>query len=200
LPPDAAAGYLRVELGFYDGDAQRLVTPMVAGTSTPRGDFAGVGYVGVGLVGKEPTLLQAPFILGEQIKLVGARLQDGELADRNRVPRVQAASLLPLTLAWQPIRPADTDYVTLVHLIAPDGTVAKQYDRAPLQGVAPTTLWHEGDILLDAYDLEIPTDLPPGDYQLLVGLYDLPTLTRLPVQLDHMPAGDTVHVATVVVP
>ena len=104
--------------------------------------------------------------------------------------------MLPLLLAWQPLRPSDVEYVTLVHLIAPDGTLAKQYDRAPLQGVAPTTLWHEGDILLDAYDLEIPTGLPPGDYRLIVGLYDLPTLTRLPVQVDGAPAGDTVHVAT----
>jgi hypothetical protein len=98
------------------------------------------------------------------------------------------------------MRPIDMNYVTLVHLIAPDGTLAEQYDRAALQGVAPTTLWRTGDILVDAYDLDIPADLPPGDYRLLVGLYDLPTLTRLPVQIDGAHAGDTVHVATIHVP
>ena len=200
LPVDAAAGYLRVELGFYDGDAQALVTPTVAGTSTSRGEFVPVGYVGVGLAGKQPALLETPPVLGEQIKLVGSRLQGQDLGDDGNAPQIEvdAAStpILPLLLAWQPLRPSDVEYVTLVHLIAPDGTLAKQYDRAPLQGVAPTTLWHEGDILLDAYDLEIPADLPSGDYRLLVGLYDLPTLTRLPVQVDGMPAGDTVHVAT----
>jgi hypothetical protein len=35
---------------------------------------------------------------------------------------------------------------------------------------------------------------------LLIGLYDLPTLTRLPVQIDKTPAGDTIHVATVTIP
>jgi hypothetical protein len=150
--------------------------------------------------GKQPPLLKSPYVLSDQIKLVGAQLAGGALGDKGNIPRVQAASTMTLTLAWQALRPADTDYVTLVHLIAPDGSVAKQFDRAPLQGVAPTSLWREGDILLDTYTIEIPADLPAGDYQLLVGLYDLPTLTRLPVQMNDAAAGDTIHVATVTVP
>ncbi len=49
LPANIAPGYLRVELSFYDSDAQTVVTPMVAGTNTPRADFVGIGYVAVGL-------------------------------------------------------------------------------------------------------------------------------------------------------
>lgn len=203
LPTDVAAGYLRVELGFYDSDTQTLVTPTVAGTTTPRAEFVAVGYVGVGLAGKQPTLLAHPPLLGAQVKLIGARLQGQDLGDNGNIPRLEVAAGTPalsLWLAWQPLRPTDVEYVTLVHLIAPDGTLAKQFDRAPLQGVAPTTLWREGDVLLDTYDLEIPADLPAGDYRLVVGLYDLPTLTRLPVQIDGAPAGDTIHVATLTLP
>jgi hypothetical protein len=173
---------------------------MVAGTETSRGDFAPVGYVAVGMDGKAPPLLNSPYVLSDQIKLVGAQLADGILRDKGSVPRVQAASAMTLTLAWQDLRPADADYVTLVHLIAPDGSAAKQFDRAPLQGVVPTSLWRDEDVLFDTYSIQIPSDLPHGDYQLLVGLYDLPTLTRLPVQVDNVPAGDTIHVATVTVP
>ena len=199
MPANVAAGYLRVELGFYDGDAQSLVPAMVAGTDIPRGDFVSVGYLRVGLADQQPTMLKSPPLLGEQIKLAGARIQGQELTD-GAVLRLQAQPTLALTLAWQPTRPLDVDYVTLVHLIAPDGTLAQQYDRAPLQGVAPTTQWRTRDTLLDTYNLDVPADLPAGDYRLLVGLYDLPTLTRLPVQLDGMPTGDTVHVATITVP
>jgi hypothetical protein len=203
LPGDLAAGYLRVEVGFYDGDSQALVTPLVAGTNTPRGEYVPVGYVGVGLAGKEPALLQSPPLLGREIKLLGARLQRVDLSD-STVPRVEmppeeGMPVLPLTLAWQATQPVAVDYITLLHLVAPDGTLAKQFDRAPLQGVAPTSLWRTGDVLLDGYDLEIPADLPSGDYRLLAGLYDLPTLTRLPVQIDGKPAGDTIHIATVTV-
>ena len=205
LPSDVAAGYLRVEVGFYDGDAQKVVTPVVAGTNTPRADFVGVAYVAVGMEGKQPALLHTPPLLGDQIRLVGARLEGMDLGDKGTYPRVEATPRMSLALAWQPIQLPHSDYVTFVHLVAPDGTLVKQYDRAPLQGVAPTTLWREYDILLDTYDLDIPADLPPGDYRLLVGLYDLSTLTRLPVQMDDALAGDTVQgdtvqVATVVVP
>jgi hypothetical protein len=204
LPAALAPGYLRLELGFYDGEAQKLVMPMIAGTETPRGDFAAVGYIGVGLADTQPTLLKAPPTLGEQVKLIGARLQAGELGDNGNVPRITSKSAttttLPLTLAWQPLRPTDVDYVTLVHLIAPDGRLAKQYDRAPLQGAAPTTLWHEGDILIDDYAIELPGGLAAGEYKLLVGLYDLPTLTRLPITVAGVAAGDTIQVATVIIP
>lgn len=198
LPGDLSPGYLRVEYGLYDGDAQTLVTPMVAGTETPRGDYVPAGYVQVGQI-TPPTTLDAPPLLGEQVKLLGARVHETDLTD-NTVPTITAKHALPLTLAWQPTRPLDTDYVALIHLIAPDGTLAAQYDRAPLQGVAPTTLWQARDTLLDYYELDIPADLPPGDYRLFVGLYDLPTLTRLPVQISGNPTGDTIQVATITVP
>src|SRR5690606_18807662 len=102
LPADAAAGYLRVELGFYDSNAQKLVTPVVAGTTTPRADFVGVGYVAVGLAGKQPALLHSPPLLGDQIKLVGSRLQGMDLGDNGGIPRIEAMAELPLLLAWQP--------------------------------------------------------------------------------------------------
>jgi hypothetical protein len=138
--------------------------------------------------------------LGDQIKLVGVSLQGVDMGDKGTIPSVEATPGLPLLLAWQPIRPPNADYITFVHLMAADGTLAAQYDRAPLQGVAPTTLWHEDDILLDTFQLDLPPDLPPGEYRLLVGLYNLSTLTRLLVQIDDLSAGDAIHVATVLAP
>jgi hypothetical protein len=203
LPANIAPGYLRVELGFFDGETQALVPSYVAGTQTPRGEFVAVGYVGVGLAGKQPARLDDAPVLGEQIKLAGARLQGVDLRDGEIIQLTYQAEdvpVLPLMLAWQATRPLDIDYIALVHLVAPDGTLAKQFDRAPLQGVVPLPLWRTGDPLLDAYELEIPPDLPPGEYKLLVGLYDLSTLTRLPVEINGAPAGDTVHIATLTIP
>lgn len=200
LPADLAPGYLRIELGFYDGDAQAPVPGMVAGTETPRGDFVSVGYLGVGLAGRAVTPLSTPPLLGGQIELLGATLQGSALADGNP-PRVTVAAgeALPLLLGWNVVGVPRADYTTLLHLVDANGVPVQQWDRAPLQGVVPTTLWREHDPLLDAYHLDFAADLPPGEYRLLVGLYDLPTLTRLPVEIGGAPAGDTVLVATVVV-
>lgn len=204
LPPETPAGYLRVELGFYDAEAQTLLTPTVAGTTTPRGEFVGVGYVAVGTVTEAAVapsaLADASPVLGDQVRLQAASL-DGAAWDGRAPLRVTApAAHLPLRLTWEALRPARADYVTLLHLLGPDGALAAQWDRAPLLGVVPTTLWREDDTLHDTYTLTLPPDLPAGEYRLLVGLYDLPTLTRLPVVRDGAPQGDTVHVATLIIP
>ena len=106
---------------------------------------------------------------------------------------VQAGTTIPLTLTWRMDEYVPNDYTALIHLIGPDGQMAAQGDGPPLQGVVPTSLWRAGDTLLDRHDLALPADLPPGEYRLAVGLYDLATLQRLPVTVDSEPAGDTVE-------
>jgi hypothetical protein len=45
----------------------------------------------------------------------------------------------------------------------------------------PTSLWLPGVALDDQHTVPIPRDLPPGSYELLVGLYDPATGARLPL-------------------
>jgi hypothetical protein len=200
LPADLAPGDLRVEVGFYDPDGQTPLPGMVAGTTTPRGDFVGVGYVAVGIDNRAVTRLARPPLLGEQIELLGATVQGAALSATG-APRVgvRAGETLGLELGWQLVGVPRADYTTLLHLVDAAGVPVQQWDQAPLQGVVPTTLWREHDPLLDRYALHLPPNVPPGEYQLLVGLYDLATLTRLPVSVAGAAAGDTVQVATVVV-
>ena len=207
LPPDLPPGYLRVEAAFYNADTQALVTPTVAGTATPRPDFAPVGYLAVGQEDAAPVPLEPAPMLGNFTRLVGAQVDNVDLAATPIQLVTRAGATLPLLLAWQPLRPAPVDYTLLLHLVGPDGVPVAQWDRPPLQDIVGTTLWREGDTLLDVYDLTLPADLPPGEYRLITGLYDLATLQRLPVQLDGSGAGpgdspgtgDTIHLATLVI-
>ncbi len=198
LPADLAPGYLRVELGFYDAEARALIPPMVAGTTTPRGDLLAAGYVGVDTNGLQPPAFATPPTLGDEVRLLGAQLDATLLgtADLSRLALSPGESA-ELTLVWQPLRPPRHDYTTLLHLVGPDGAPVAQWDQPPLQGVAPPTIWCEGDVLVDRYALSVPADLPPGAYRLLTGLYDLTTLARLPVTRDGVPAGDTIWLADV---
>jgi hypothetical protein len=54
-----------------------------------------------------------------------------------------------------------------------------------------TTLWQVGELYQDHVVLRIPPDLPPGDYPVLVGLYDPETGARA--------GGKAIPVATVTV-
>lgn len=207
LPTGTPPGYLRVEIGFYDPATQTLIPPAVAGTTTLLPDLLPVGYVTAGPQPEVTPLDPAPQF-ADEIRLLGAAV-DGTPLTRAATPRVDATPRpggsrdLALTLAWQAARPPRRDYTMLLHLIGPDGQLAAQWDRLPLGGVVPSTLWREGETLADTMTLPLPQDLAPGEYRLVVGLYDLATpgdpWVRLPVTRHGAPAGDTVPLATLVV-
>jgi hypothetical protein len=90
-----------------------------------------------------------------------------------------------LTLFWQVLAPLDADYTTFVHLRNDSNQTVAQADAQPLAGAYPTSRWQPGETVIDELLLPLPTDLPPGDYRLLLGLYRWDTLARLPVKNDR---------------
>jgi len=114
---------------------------------------------------------------------------------------VQPGGTVLVTTRWLAVEPMPTDYTIFVHLWDSAGRPAAQLDSQPQSGTRPTSGWQAGDIVLDRYALLVPPDLPPGDYTLNLGMYDLATLGRLSVigapgaaALDHVFLG-TVRVA-----
>ena len=83
-----------------------------------------------------------------------------------------------LTLVWQ-MRAAEVthDYTVFVHVRDEAGQNVAQTDAQPRGGVHPTSLWLTGEFGEDAYTF----DLAPGNYSLVVGLYDAETGERLPL-------------------
>jgi hypothetical protein len=60
--------------------------------------------------------------------------------------------------------------------------MADQVDSKPSNGSNPTWAWIPGEVVLDKVVLTLPDSVPPGQYSLLVGLYDPATAERLPVR------------------
>lgn len=120
-----------------------------------------------------PFTVQAPPRLTELPPLdhlVAARL--GDLAELRGYTLQPADGQLTLTLGWQALAETATAYRVFVHLLAPDGHIAAQADGEPAGWQYPTTAWLPGAFILDNHVLTLPPELPPGDYQLIVGLYD----------------------------
>ena len=86
---------------------------------------------------------------------------------------------LNLSLYWRSEAPLPVDYTTFVHLRNEAGETVAQQDQPPLGGVYPTSLWDPGEIIADEITLTLPPELPPGEYSLVVGLYDFNTGLRL---------------------
>jgi hypothetical protein len=49
-------------------------------------------------------------------------------------------------------------------------------------GFRPTSGWPVAEIVRDNYALALPADLPNGVYRLVVGLYEWPSMGRLPLK------------------
>jgi hypothetical protein len=86
---------------------------------------------------------------------------------------------LTLDLAWQALAETEISYRVFVHLRDAAGAVRAQADGVPVGWTRPTTGWLPGEYLLDSYSLTVPTQLEPGTYDLVVGLYDPATGQRL---------------------
>ena len=94
---------------------------------------------------------------------------------------LQPGNILDLTLYWQGKAPIEQDYQVFVHLMDEDWKRVAGADMAPRGGWWPTSAWEPNQMFDDQVALALPEDLPPGRYTIIVGLYQLDTLDRLPV-------------------
>jgi 4-amino-4-deoxy-L-arabinose transferase-like glycosyltransferase len=100
-----------------------------------------------------------------------------------------------LTLFWKALRSMD-DYKVFVHLRDRNGRTVAQADHIPSEALValPTSTWRDGSIVPDVSYLKVPADTPPGEYQLLVGMYNADTMERLAVEGDS--SGENAVVIT----
>jgi hypothetical protein len=198
IPADAAPGYYKVELGFYDPATQALWPATRAATGELLGDLITVDMIQIGKPDNRPDLsLQPAPLLGDQVRLLGASWQDeqGQRLHLENAPLPPGQSLT-LRLFWQAQAKMDLDYTVFVQVLGPQGSAVAQDDKQPLAGFLPTSAWYTGQIVADRYDLTLPSDAPPGEYRVITGMYDLATGQRLLVSRDGQTIGDYIELAT----
>jgi hypothetical protein len=85
-----------------------------------------------------------------------------------------------LTLFWQREGIVNQDYHLFIHIVDNNDQIIAQLDGPPISPEYPTYEWQEGLLLPDPHALSLPSDISPGTYRLFIGLYEWPSLTRLP--------------------
>jgi 4-amino-4-deoxy-L-arabinose transferase-like glycosyltransferase len=93
---------------------------------------------------------------------------------------MQAGEILPVTLLWRSNGSITRDYKVFLHLIDREGNLSAQRDSEPVGGWRPTSGWESGEEIEDRHGILTDPDLPAGDYELVLGLYDSDG-ERLPV-------------------
>ena len=112
---------------------------------------------------------------GDQMRLRGWGLDATSL---------HPGGVLTVTLAWEATVEVNDQYVVFVHLLSPDGTLVAQHAAPPAGQLLPPSAWRPGTTFGYPVTIDLPGDLPAGDYRLLVGVYLWPSLKRLPVLTD----------------
>jgi hypothetical protein len=107
-------------------------------------------------------------------------------------------NIVYLQIWWRATAKVSSDWTVFTHLLGPpktDGSILwAGKDARPGQGSIPTTAWLPGDVILDEYQIQLPDDVPPGEYPIEVGLYDpvrggARAITTEPPGSDHLILG-----------
>ncbi|RMG99915.1 MAG: hypothetical protein D6706_04805 [Chloroflexi bacterium] len=108
-------------------------------------------------------------------------------------PMVNRNEPFTLTLYWESKTAVVADYTVFIHLLDENGNFVAGNDAQPRQGTYPTSYWSPGETIVDPHPWQL--DVPPGTYQVQIGLYQLETGTRL-----HTATGaDAVVIGTLTV-
>jgi len=71
---------------------------------------------------------------------------------------VAPGDTLTLTLYWRALTEMDEPYTVFTHLLAPDGSMAGQWDSHPVGGAYPTDLWLAGEVVTDVREIPVRAD------------------------------------------
>jgi hypothetical protein len=191
------AGHQRI-FGVFWGEDERDPNHIVETTLNDRAYPVTSAWYGDVRLAQYTVLDEPPSIpdvesgarFGEAITLQGYALSAESLSP---------GDVLGVTLFWQTDAPLGIRYKVAVQLLAPDGSLVTQHDAEPDNNRALTPLWSPGNTVIDSHGLVIPADLTPGNYSLIVVLYDINApADRLPVSRHGSALGD--HLLLVTLP
>lgn len=190
FPPDTKPGRYRLRWRLVgDGDSGRTGRPAWRPWPSEYNMLGAITVKPWPLVTDLPdhaNLIQASF--GPAVQLYGYELEQGGEA-------------LMVTLYWQAQAVPDNDYFSFIHLVSEEGEIVAQQAFIPVNGLRPTRGWRPDEVLTDAYTLDLPPDLPPGEYSLIAGLFDPETDERPSVIYQGQPQErNQIKLTTVLLP
>jgi len=99
----------------------------------------------------------------------------------------------PTTL--EPVSPQNYGHsvAIFVHLLNADNAIVRQEDRLD----APAWNWQVGDAFAQIHQITTYADIPPGQYDLRIGLYTRPDMQSLPAFINNQAAGDYILLSPV---
>jgi uncharacterized membrane protein len=191
LPWDVGSDF-RIGLGVVDGDSwpdqeQRLEASVVTsalrihlfdeGTAVQLAEVKEARITTPGRLFALPDTAQPlSSSLGEHIELLGYQLVPDKPSLDEKVR---------IRLYWQATDDVVGDYTVFTHLVGEDETIVAQHDGQPDGGRYPTSHWLKGEVVEDEHPLVLTPGHGPGEYTLVLGMYELESGERLSAYDEH---------------
>ena len=126
-----------------------------------------------------------------KIELTGYWLPDTE---------VKVGDELTLGIVWRGLQPMNRDYTAFLQILGPNDRMIGQIDIQLSCESGPTSTWGVGEQVTGYFRIPVFPDELPGEYSLIVGLYDSHTQDRLWIYSpDNELIGDAQTIATITV-
>lgn len=112
---------------------------------------------------------------------VGTLRKQGDVLNMEAGRAIAPGRTLSLLVFWrlnEPVPPAA--YTIFVHLRDEQGRNIVQRDAPPWQNLFPPDTWPVDTVIAERLDMWLPYEVPPGEYRLVMGLYDSETWARYP--------------------
>lgn len=160
LPADLRSDHYRVEISLVE-EQTGLTIPLRRWYGTR--DWYSLGRVRVEawpLVTEVPDDIERRL---EQVEIADSVLLLGYDLD-------QEEDVMKLTLYWQADTSLEKNYHVFVHVGVRDQPPLADTAGVPVDWTRPTVTWREGEVIVDQHVLSL-SNVPPGRYELLVGLF-----------------------------
>ncbi|CAG0988578.1 hypothetical protein ANRL3_02612 [Anaerolineae bacterium] len=167
ISPDAAPGQARVWIFLIDAQSGWTIAPKTQAAT--RGVLVELTRINISARNHRFDLPlpqhKSETLFGDYFNLLGYDLE-------TKLHSIQ------LTLYWKSIKNLDRHMTIFTHLLDATGKLVAQHDSEPDNGNAPTTSWVKGEIVPDHIEIALPTNLVPGEYSIVIGMYDARTNWR----------------------
>lgn len=175
VPPDAPPLDYTVSLGMYDQVTGIRLTPVPERLSLP-GDAVSIDPFSVRKAAVPPDIetLDIPreryANFEDKIELLGCDLE---------TIAAHQGEAVGISLYWQALVDPQRDYTISILITNEAGEVLDEILREPVDGLYPTSLWSEGEVLRDRFDVVIDPSIPEGRHRLWVRVWDPGTRSYL---------------------
>jgi hypothetical protein len=168
---DIRIGAHHLDLFMVTNDS-RTILPLYHGAGSSLGERLTLGYVTVPWRGTVQEAQPVGARVGDAIRLLGYEAVADPLSP---------GAAFDVMLYWEAVGHPAGHYIVFVHLLNAEGEFVAGHDGPPFDGRYPTQAWLPGDVVPDRHPLILDPAVPPGAYRLQVGMYQWPSLERLPV-------------------